>query len=92
MPSLATSFGPSTSQLMRGNLASPRATSPRCAGVAWLAGRLAHSRASVTPSAMLVAWRKAVRTASASGTPICAACRCLSSLRLSLRPLVAVYT
>src|SRR2546427_7526415 len=58
MPSLATSAGPWILQLMPGSLARARAASASKVGVAWLAGRLAHSRARVMPSA----WATAVRS------------------------------
>ena len=50
MPSLVTSFRPMTSQEMRECLAMFLATWARWSGVAWLAGRLPHSRASATPA------------------------------------------
>ena len=69
MPSLATSLGPSTWQAMPGRLASWRAAPASCVGVAWLAGRLAHSRASKTPWAVPSARSKSARTAATLGTP-----------------------
>ncbi len=89
MPSLATSLGPSTSQPMRGSLASACAASASIVGVAWLAGRLAHSRANSTPRAVPSACWKSPRTASASGTPRVARASLGASFLPSL-PFVAV--
>ena len=70
MPSLATSLGPSTWQSMPGRLASWRAAPASKVGVAWLAGRLAHSRARATPWAVPSARSKSARAAATLGTPI----------------------
>ncbi|MCY1507514.1 hypothetical protein D9M68_417910 [compost metagenome] len=71
MPSFSTSFGPSTSHLMRGSFASPLAASASSVGVAWLAGRLPHSLASSMPATVARASSKALVTAglAASATP-----------------------
>ena len=49
MPNLATSFGPKTAQEILGVLANTWAALPNRVGVAWLAGRLAHSLANSMP-------------------------------------------
>ena len=69
MPSLVTSFNPITSQDMRECLAMLFATWAKCSGVAWLAGRLPHSRASATPAICALAKSNCDLTALACGTP-----------------------
>lgn len=69
MPSLATSAGPCTLHWMPGCLASALAAWPTSVGVAWLAGRLAHSRAYSVPATSAVAVANSARAAAASATP-----------------------
>ena len=61
MPSLATSLGPNTSHLKLRPEAMALAAWAKSVGVAWLAGRLAHSLANSTPAtrawACITAWR-----------------------------------
>ena len=52
MPSFSTSLRPNTCTLRPKSLPSRLACAARYAGVQWLPGRLAHSRASATPAAM----------------------------------------
>ena len=75
MPSLATSLGPSTSQLILACWASACAASPKCWGVAWLAGRLAHSLANSTPATMATARSKVEASSGALRAPMVAFCK-----------------
>ena len=80
MPSLATSLGPNTSHLKARPEAMLLAVSAKCVGVAWLAGRLAHSLANSTPATRAWAWATAWRSSALS-------CVALTSTCLSMRAL-----
>ena len=63
IPNLATSLGPKTSQLIAADLARAWAALPSMLGVAWLAGRLAHSLANSMPRIMATVVLNAVSNA-----------------------------
>ena len=69
MPKASTSAGPRISALRCDFLASWRAASASSVGVAWLAGRFAHSLASSMPRTVAQPSSKPERTAPASVTP-----------------------
>ena len=68
MPNFATSLGPSTSQLIFGKRDKERAACASKVGVAWLAGRLAHSLAISMPATVATACSKAGFNSALSGT------------------------
>ena len=86
MPSLATSLGPSTSHLKARPEAMVLAVSARCVGVAWLAGRLAHSLANSTPATKAWAWITDWRSSTLSCVLL--TCTCLSVRALGLLKVV----
>ena len=88
MPRRATSAGPCTLHWMRGSLARVLAASASRLGVAWLAGRLPHSRANSTPATKATPLSNPSRALAASGTPTTQRLR----LRASTLVLVVVYT
>src|SRR3989344_1395107 len=69
MHNRATSAGPLTLHWMRGSLLRVLAASASRVGVAWLAGRLPHSRANSTPATSPPPASKPPRTPGAVGTP-----------------------
>ncbi|MCY1372755.1 hypothetical protein D9M69_599870 [compost metagenome] len=83
MPSASTCLGPSTSVFMPGLRPSLRAASPSMVGVAWLAGRFAHSLANSTPTTWALPTSKPRCTSPAFATPT-TTCLTVRALALGL--------